>query len=285
MLLPLALALAQTGPQPVVMAERQLGPPTEITGGTTAPVTVEGASATLFVPNGWKAEATTTLWCHFHSAPWYVVSEYQRAGCKDPVLVFNLGQGSTVYAKPFLESGSFGKWVTAAESALGSPQNPATVRRLNFTSFSAGYGAVRAIIDDPHVLRILHTVILNDSFYGGLKPGQGPRVPDPKDVEVWRPLVDRAASGSTTLIVTTSQITPETYAGTWEVAQALVESIGGKMDPAEKGSSPAANGSPQTLLRQFSKGRFFVWSYDGSDATAHMTHARRLAECIQEAQK
>ncbi|MBI1333000.1 MAG: hypothetical protein GC165_08975 [Armatimonadetes bacterium] len=260
---------------PVVMKERVLGPPVAITGGKTQDITVDGTTATLFVPDGWKPRRKNHLWTHFHSAAWYVVSEYQRGQNHDLLLVFNLGQGSSVYEKPFLGKKVFSRWVQAVESSVG-----AKVSDLNFSSFSAGYGAVRALVADPYVLGHLRTVILGDSMYGGLDPKSTARKPDPADVLCWKPLAERAIAGKTSVIMTTSQITPP-YAGTWEVARALVEATGGVMQDVRFGDCPASTIYGQRLLRRYDKGKWHVWSYAGETPEAHMTHARRLAEELE----
>lgn len=260
---------------PVVMRERPLGPPVPITGGTAKEITIEGSTATLFIPDDWKPQRVNHLWAHFHSAAWYIVSEYQRGNNHDLLLVFNLGQGSSTYEKPFKDKVIFQKWVEAVEQATN-----AKVSDLNFSSFSAGYGAVRALIKDPFVLGHLRTVILGDSMYGGLEPNQPQRIPAKADVDCWLPLVTRAIEGKTSVIMTTSQITPP-YAGTWEVAKALVARTGGVMQDVRFGDIPASTIYGQRLLHRYDKGKWHVWSYAGETPEAHMTHARRLAEELE----
>lgn len=260
---------------PVVMKERTLGPPTAITGGKTKEITIDGSTATLFIPNGWKKSGHDHLWAHFHSPAWYIVSEYQRGNNHDLLLVFNLGQGSSVYEKPFKGKTIFQKWVHAVESEVNT-----RVSDLNFSSFSAGYGAVRALIADPYILGNLRTVILGDSMYGGLEPSSKERIPARDDVACWLPLVKRGVQGKTTVIMTTSQITPP-YAGTWEVAKSLVALTGGIMEDVKFGDCPASTIYGQRLLRRYDKGKWHVWSYAGETPEAHMTHARRLAEELE----
>jgi len=262
------------GPQPVVMQEREIGPPVSIVGGDVLEIRVGDHTASLFIPDEWKGKDGEALWVHFHTAPWFVIQEFQRAGHRGPVAIFNLGQGSKTYARPFEKVGSFAPWRSAFEDRLGI-----TLGRLNFTSFSAGYGAVRNLIADPAVLASLGTVILADSLYGSLVEGATTRQVFPAHVDCWRGLRDRAIAGECTWIVTTSQITPDTYAGTWEVGLALVASVGGKMVDTPGGTAS------QRLLRSHRNGRWFVWSYAGEDAVAHMTHPRRLAELIMESRK
>lgn len=264
------------------MNERALGPPSAISGGKVVSVEAGTAKASLFVPDGSAGiQRPTDLWVHFHSAPWYVIGEYQRAGHKGPVAVFDLGQGSETYAKPFRDRAVFGQWLAKATESLGVP----SIGALHFTSFSAGYGAVRELIQVDEIRKDLKTVILCDSLYGSLLLDSPLRTVVPEHYEVWHPLVDQALAGQTTVIMTTSQITPSSYAGTWEVARALVASKGGQLTDVAPGSCPAASVVGQPLIRRFDRARWFVWSYEGETPVAHMTHARRLAELIQESKK
>lgn len=272
----LSLAMGQTKLQPPIMEVREIGPATPITGGTTHPITVGESTATLFIPDSFKPGKPTPFWIHFHTADWFIIQEYQRAGYETPILNFNLGQGSSVYGKPFIEKGTLQPFLKQAEELLHSKLDS-----LNFTSFSAGFGAVRNLIQDPEILGQLKTVIQCDSIYGSLDPAKADqRKVLPEHVKIWQPLIDRAIANNTTVIMTTSQITPETYAGSWEVVQAVVEANGGKMQLADP-NSPQAKDPRYPLLRIFNKGSWYVWSYEGTDAMAHMTHPRRLAEILR----
>lgn len=282
MIAALLFASLVSGPQPIVMAERSIGPATPITGGSVHSITVDGSTATLFIPDNFKPVKRIDLWAHFHSADWYVISEYQRTEFHDPLLIFNLGQGSTVYGKPFTEKGVFAKWI--AETLKLVPGSPTGLNGLHLTSFSAGFGAVRNIIQDEPICKLLKTVILGDSFYGSLETLEPERKVLPAHVDIWQPVIDQALVGKTTVIITTSQITPESYAGTWEVSRAVAEKNGVPSIPVDK-DSPAANDPIQPLLRRFEKGRLYIWNYAGETPMAHMTNARRLAECIEQSRK
>lgn len=268
-------------PQPVLMSERSIGPATPIAGGKVTPIQVGDLTATLFVPDRWKPSKRNTLYAHFHSADWYVVSEYQRAGIKHPVLVCNFGQGSTVYAKPFAQVGSFQPWLDKVAESMQI--KPTSIAHLRFTSFSAGYGAVRNLVADPDVLKKLDMVILSDSLYASLDPADPPSRKVLKEhLDCWMPLVEKAKRKKASVVMTTSQIQPESYAGTFEVAQQLVELAGGKMQSHFEGDIAALDPADQRILRTYSEGRWSVWSYAGKTPLAHMTQARHMADVMIE---
>ena len=264
------------GLTPVEMTEKTIGPPTPISGGTVKSIEVDGLKATLFVPQGWKRTFPARLWCHFHSADWYVVSQYQEAEISDPVLVCNFGQGSAVYAKPFEKPGSLSKWLRQVESEIGK------IERLSFTSFSAGFGAVRKLVQDPLVLPRLDHVVLSDSFYGSLDTVSPRGKTLGEHIQAWQGLTERAIAGKATWVITTSQITPETYAGTWEVARDLVDSLGGTW---KNHASPPKDAESQPLLKSYEQGGLHVWCYAGETPVAHMTHARHMVDILRQIRK
>lgn len=273
----LALLAMQSELTPPAMSVREIGPEVPVAGGILTDVVAGGTKAELFVPDGYRPGQSTQIWIHFHTATWFVVSEYQRAGFNVPILVFNLGQGSSTYAKPFAANGSLQPFLKEAGRILGIG-----IDRVNVTSFSAGYGAVRELIHDPAILSMIGKVVQSDSIYGSLDPEEpGTRRVLAEHVQAWRPLTNRALAGTSTVVMTTSQITPEAYAGSLEVVSALVASYGMQMEPAQPGSSAAAE-PRYPLLRVFDKEGWHVWSYAGDDAMAHMTHPRHLAEILRQ---
>jgi len=263
--------------EPVPMTEVVIGPAAPITAGTVSDITVGTSTATLFIPDGWKPRRQNRVCLHFHSAPWYVVSQYQTTGLHDPVITFNLGQGSSVYAAPFANRDSFLPWHKAIETSIHG-----RLGNLVVTSFSAGYGAVRNLIKQPDFLNRLETVVLSDSMYGSLVEPIVKRVVLPEHAACWRPLADRALAGKTTVVMTCSSIAPSTYAGTHEVTRALVESYGFRMDWALLNSCPAAAPGDQRLKSRFDREKWHVWLYDGISPVSHMTQARHMADVLRQ---
>lgn len=255
---------------PVRMEPVNLGPATAISGGYAREISVGEQSATVFIPDGWKPAASNRVALHFHSAAWFVVSQYQQTGLTAPVVTFNFGQGSAVYAAPFKAQGSFTPWLAKIESEIGGK-----VGSLVVTSFSAGYGAVRELVAQPEFLNRVEAVVLSDSMYGSFaEGGEQTRTVEPAHARVWVPLAERAISGKANVVITCSAIHPDSYAGTDEVSTALVKLLGGEMTPV------TADGSAQPLAATFRRGGLYVWHYGGTSPEAHMTHARRAKDIL-----
>ena len=159
------------------------------------------------------------------------------------------------------------------------------VTRVDVSSFSAGYGAVREIVQVPQYVKLIRRIVLADSLYAGwdpatTQPGATSR-PATENIEPWRAFVQMAARGEDgkTFVLTHSQVPTEQYASTAQCAAALLEAVGvlrRTLSPAP--SSPATTDTEFPLTYRADSGHFHVWGYGGTDAAAHMTHPRHIAD-------
>lgn len=275
----LAVALAVMI-DPPVMFRRGISPDKKPYPGIQREVAVDGLKATLFVPHSWNKKLGT-IRVHVHTVPWFAIQEHLDGGLAEPLLVMNFGEGSATYAKPFLDPEALTRWVRATEVALDdSPLAPLTgeggITKLQVSSFSAGYGAVREWMKQPKSRALLKRVVLADSMYGSLDPTKTERAPDPAHVEVWAPFARDAMAGKTTFVITTSQIAPNSYCGTFEVARGLVAHLNQTMARAK--NEEAAKDPDFPLIERFDRGNLHVWNYGGITTFAHTTHVRHIAK-------
>lgn len=273
-------------PAPTVMAVREIRPPESLPGEVVPVDFPTSKSVSLFVPEGYHVpeSGAVELTMHFHGAGWFAIQEHLRRGLDAPLLVFELGEGSTIYKTPFLDETRFLSTVHEVETLLKerSGNTETHVETVDISSFSAGYGAVREIIKSEENVKLIRRIVLGDSSYGSLEPEAlegGNRVVAAEHVEPWAAFARLAATGEKTLLMTTSKIAPETYAGTFEVARAVAEAVGAEVHPVEPNSDPSASTELEyPLAERADLGGFHWWSYNGEDAMAHMTLARHIAE-------
>ncbi len=93
---------------PPAMPHRDIAPPKDPPQGETVNL-VDGETAfALFLPAGWKVPPTgeTALTVHFHGAVWFAIDEHLRHGLRTPLIAAYLGEGSSVYQKPFADRGA-----------------------------------------------------------------------------------------------------------------------------------------------------------------------------------
>ncbi len=232
------------------------------------------SSFTLFVPEAWNQSAhkNISLTIHFHGEPWFVIEEHLRRGLREPLLCVSLGQGSTVYRKPFEDGQKFSQVLSQVEKQL-----QVQIGAVDITSFSAGYGAVREIVKSPENRRIIRRIVLCDSLYASFATGSTTR-PAAENIDPWIPFAKLAAAGKKTFVLTHSQVPTATYANTAQCAAALIEAVGGSKIIVPSGSIPATLDPEFPLLTRSDVGHFHVFGYDGADAQAHLTHIRHLAD-------
>jgi hypothetical protein len=266
---------------PPAIPRRTVPVPATAPAGQNITLDDRGAKFTLFLPPGWGATVTTgrtVLTVHFHGEPWFVIREHLRRGVTGALLCFSPGQGSVVYRVPFEDRQRFGRVVAMVEREIvkrGAP--PGTkIEAVDVSSFSAGYGAVRELVKSPEYLALIRRIVLADSMYGSFEAGS--RVPAREHIEVWLPFCRAAARGEKVFLFTHSQVPTETYASSGQCAAALVEAVGAPVERVAAGSTPASSDPQFSLTARADLGGFHVWSYAGSDAQAHLTHIRHLAE-------
>lgn len=225
---------------------------------------------TLFVPKGVKKKAT--LFMHFHGST--VIPEIAAARAKSAVISMQLGTGSGVYGRPFADPQLFGRLIAEAESKSHLKFSP-----IILTSWSAGYGAVRAILRVPENYARVDRVMLIDGMhasYVGDAPATGPGLESvlvPEDLNIFATFAKDAVAGKKKMIVTHSEIYPGTYASTTETTDWLVSTLGLKLKAVLKWGPM---GTQQ--LSEAKAGKFQLIGYAGNSAPDHVDQLQSLPE-------
>ena len=272
-------------PEPPPMPRREIKPSASPPSGAIIQLTNHDAWATLFLPEGWRVppDGGAKLVVHFHTIAWFTIQEHVRRGSRLPLLNFALGEGSATYSKPFQEPARFQDWLRTVESEMisrGAPTNTRVIG-VDVSSFSAGYGAVREILKLETNRTVIRRIVLCDSLYGGLTETNAPyphRKVLAEHVEPWRTFVQAAARGEKTFLLTTSDIETTRYASTRECGAAVASAAGAEFKSVMKDSCAAAREPEYPLIQRADLGRFHVWNYAGTNAQAHLTHVRHLAD-------
>jgi hypothetical protein len=287
---------AQTAPAsdeiaPPAMPHRDIAPPKDPPQGETVNLVDGEAAFTLFLPAGWKVPPTgeTALTVHFHGAVWFAIDEHLRHGLSTPLIAAYLGEGSSVYQKPFADRERFGRWMELTVEALrerGAPTNT-HISAVDVTSFSAGYGAVRELLKAPKYAGLIRRIILSDSMYASFAAGSNApvetaygtfRQPERDQIEVWAPFARAAARGEKTFVLTVSEVPTDRYASSADCAAALIREVNAPVRVIAPGSNAAASDPDFPLKFRADLGQFHVWGYGGTNAQAHMNQARHMAE-------
>lgn len=274
-------------PVPPSMPKRAIAKPDPEPAGHRIDIVDGDYKFLLYIPPGYRvpADGRINLTVHFHTVPWFIIDEHLRRGLDGPLLLGALGEGSSTYARPFAEDADrferLLRQTRDAVSAAAGENRPVEIARIDVTSFSAGYGAVRELVKQERYWKQFRRIILCDSLYAGwepasTQPGATSR-PAAANIDPWRDYIESAARGERTFVLTHSLV-PTSYANTDACGRALAEMVGAEFREVPRGELPATLDPDYPLIRRADKGRFHVWTYDGVDAGAHLTHVRHLAD-------
>jgi hypothetical protein len=228
---------------------------------------------TLFLPDNLKLDSKVPLFIHFHGGSWLPEVAAARHA-KAAVMTVQLGSGSAVYGKAFADPKTFGELLNQAEAKAGVRFEP-----VGLTAWSAGYGAVRAILKAPAAYERVRFVLLLDGLHAGYVTGTpGPRESQlrAEDLEVFVQFARDAAAGKKQMIVTHTEIFPGTFASTTETADYLLKQLTLRRQAVLKW------GPMQTQqLSETRKAKLLVAGFAGNSAPDHIDQLHALPEFLK----
>jgi hypothetical protein len=220
------------------------------------------AIGTLFVPKGLKLEGKAPLFIHFHGGDWLPEVAAVQHG-NTAVVSVQLGQGSSVYAKPFGDAKAFGNLLAEAEKKAGVKFGPITL-----TAWSAGYGAVRAILRNPEDYDRVQAAVLLDGMHAGYVKdanAKGDARIVPEDVAIFVKFAKDAVAEKKRFIITHSEIVPGAYASNTETADLLLHQL-----KIERKASKKVGPMQTQQLSEAKAGHLLVLGYEGDTAADHV---------------
>ena len=212
---------------------------------------------------------TVDLVIHFHGSP--IVTEW--AACSNGrnlvVVSVNLGSGSSTYERPFSNTKLFQQLLLEFQSIL--EEHSLIGNRTILSGFSAGYGAIRAILNKPKNHARVDGVLLLDGLHTDYVPedlvlAKGGSLNTSK-LEPFLDFAKLAVNGKKEFLFTHSSIFPGTFASTTECADYLINELGLSRKPVLK-QGPL--GMQQVGLTE--KGKFKVLAFAGNTAPDHIDH-------------
>ncbi len=239
----------------------------------------------LFLSDRFKSRDRVPLVIHFHGAAWLVEQHIRRAAPYAALVTVHLGAGSARYTAAFSDPTLFPTLLAeaAAAAATLTGRRPAWTT-VTLTSFSAGYGAVRAILQAPDNYARVHGVFLADGLHAPYVIAGDPAAPratDPavnvSDIAVFVTFAADAAANRRRMWVTHSEVYPGTYASTTDTANALLNSLGlGRQAVLERGPL----GMQQLSIAR--RGGFLLAGFAGNSAPDHLDHLYALGDWLRE---
>lgn len=238
-----------------------------------------GKPVELWIPDDAKTHDSFDLVVHFHGAAW--LPEQAVARRRNSVAaVLNLGVGSGAYDRAFSDPAAFDSLVAGVAREVATVSARAGhVGRITLVGFSAGHGAVRAILRDPRHLARVDAVLLLDGMHTSYVPEgvvleKGGAL-DTTNLVAFAAFARAAMRGEKRFLVTHSEIFPGTFASTTETADWLLRSL-------DLRRTPVVRWGPRGMqqLSEVHAGRFELFGFAGNSAPDHIDHLHAMPEML-----
>jgi hypothetical protein len=170
-----------------------------------------------------SADGKYDLVIHFHGNTDLVEESFARTPLNAVVVIMNLGTGSGPYEERFSNPLALPEVLgrvqaTMEKRGLRTP----TLHRVALTAWSAGYGAVLRILEQPALAAQVDAVVLLDGIHCGYKPDSTALQLD--RIAPFERFAHEAIDHGKLFSITHSEITPiGKYAGTRETTDALLQ--------------------------------------------------------------
>lgn len=236
--------------------------------------------AKIYIPEHALHVGEAGMLLHLHGMD-YVAREAVDAVSTPLVLAAaNLGTGSAVYQRSFRDPAKFGELISEIERRVAHKTGIAAFREVYLSAFSAGYGAVRAILDNHENRDRVSGLILLDGLHTGYVPertvlAEGGKL-DNAGLTCFLEYARRAADGETRFLVTHSEVFPGTFASTTETVGYLVDSLGLQRKAVLKWGPVGMQQISET-----SAGNLRILGFAGNSAPDHVDHLHGLPHFLK----
>lgn len=237
-----------------------------------------GRAVTVRIPAATRASVGVVI--HFHGAAWIPEQAVAALGDGTVVATVNLGAGSAAYDRAFTNAAAFDSLLSAIATAVASVTGaPAPIARVTLVGFSAGHGAIRAILREPRHFARVDAVLLLDGMHTSYIP-EGRVLADSGALDttnlVTLTAFARAAlRGEKRFLVTHSEIFPGTFASTTETADWLLAALGMRRVAVLQWGP---RGMQQ--VSEAHAGGFELLGFAGNSAPDHIDHFHAMPELL-----
>ncbi len=130
-----------------------------------------GRPVELLVSDRARTRDVFDLVIHFHGAAWLPEQAVAGLGRNTVTAVVNLGAGALAYDRAFADPTAFDSLLAGVAREVSAAIGKATrVARVTLVGFSAGHGAVRAILREPRHFAKVDAVLLLDGMHTSYVP-------------------------------------------------------------------------------------------------------------------
>lgn len=240
-----------------------------------------GKPVEILVPDRALAGPNVDLVIHFHGAAWLPKQAVAALDNGSVAAVVNLGAGSGLYHRTFADPSAFDSLVAGTVREISAATGkPAQLRRIALVGFSAGHGAIRAIIREPRHFARVDAILLLDGMHTSYVPegsllASGGAL-DTTNLAAFAGFARAAIKGEKRFVVTHSEIFPGTFASTTETADWLLKATGLRRTPV---LTWGHRGMQQ--LSEVRSGGFELLGFAGNTGPDHIDHLHAMPELLE----
>lgn len=240
-----------------------------------------GKPVEVFVPSAAERAAALHLVVFFHGAAFIPEFAVSKLGNDHAVAAMTLGPGSGVYDRAFAASATFDTLLATIRRELADGlKHPVRFADITLVGFSAGHGAVRAILRDSTHFHDVASVLLLDGLHTSYVP-EGTVIEkggtlDTTNLAAIARFARAAMRGEKRLVITHSEIFPGTFASTTETTDYLISALGLQRKAVLKWGP---GGMQQ--LSEVKSGRFDILGFAGNAGPDHIDHFQGLPEFLR----
>lgn len=234
----------------------------------------------LYIPNKQIDLKYSKLLIHFHGSAFVVKNAVYNSDNNLILAVINQGHGSSAYENEFVNPSIYTELLNAITDTVSIKTNrKVSFKKVYFTSFSAGYGAVREIIK-THSSKVNGILLLDglhtDYIPDGKVLAEGGKLNTDK-LQDFLKYAKSAVNKRTKFMISHSAIFPGTYASTTETADWLINTLGLK-------STPVLKWGPVGMqqISEVEKGNLKIWGFAGNTARDHVDHYHALPKFLHQ---
>jgi hypothetical protein len=204
---------------------------------------------------------------HFHGDSWLPEQAVANAYADATVIAVSVGRGSEVYQAAYENPEAFEALL--ADAGALYPKRP-----IVLSAFSAGYGAIRAILG--HSYDRIDTVLLMD----GLHSDYAGKNINTSGLDVFLQFAQDAVLGRKRMLITHSEVFPGTFASTTETTDWLLRQLKLRRLPVLRWGP---GGMQQ--VSEVRRGRLAVFGFAGNSAPDHLDHFHGMSTWLRTVRK
>ena len=239
-----------------------------------------GKPVEVFVPDRVRERDQVDLVIHFHGVAWIPEQSVAELGDRTVTAVVNLGAGSGTYDRAFADPTTFDSLLSGVTREVSAAAGRVErIGRLTLVGFSAGHGAVRAILREPRHFARVDAVLLLDGMHTSYIPegvvlANGGAM-DTTNLVAFTNFARAAMRGEKRFLVTHSEIFPGTFASTTETADWMLRALGLRR-------SPVLRWGPRGMqqLSEVHSGKLEVLGFAGNSAPDHVDQLQSMPELL-----